>query len=221
MKKYLKLLSKINFKTIYFNLKYLPFRQAIKLPILISNKVYLRVTSGRLIIDSPIRTGLIHFGYGNVGIFDNKKSRSIWEVSGTIIFKGRCNIGHGSKISVWSNGKLIIGDNFTITAETSIVAFSEISFGNNCLLSWDILVMDTDFHKIKDESGSIINNPRPIFIGDKVWIGCRSLVLKGTIIPNNCIIGANSTVTKVLDKVNCLYAGTPVKIVKENISWES
>lgn len=220
MRKYLNFLLKLNFKTIYFNVKYLPFRQAIKLPILVSSKVYLRVTSGKLIIECPIRPGLIQLGYGMVGIFDNKKSRSIWEVSGTIVFKGKCNIGHGSKISVGSGGKLILGENFAITAETSIVAFSEIKFGNNCLLSWDILVMDTDFHKIKDDSGNIINKPRPIIIGDKVWIGCRCLVLKGTIIPNNCVIGADSTVSKVLEKDNCLYVGSPCKIVKENISWE-
>ena len=65
------------------------------------------------------------------------------------------------------------------TAETSIVAFTEIRFGNNCLLSWDILVMDTDFHKLKDEFGNIINKPRPIIIGDRIWIGCRCLILKG------------------------------------------
>ena len=62
MRKYLKFILKLNLKTIYFNLKYLPFIQAIKMPILISNKVYLRVTSGKVIIDSPIQTGLIQFG---------------------------------------------------------------------------------------------------------------------------------------------------------------
>lgn len=220
MKKYLQFLLKLNLKTIYFNLKYLPFRQAIKLPVLVSSKVSLRKTSGQLIIDCPIRTGLIQLGYGDIGIFDNKKSRSIWKVSGTVIFKGKCIIGHGSKISVGSSGKLIFGKNFAVAAETSIVAFSEIIFGNNCLLSWDILVMDTDFHKLKDESGNIINEPRPIVIGDHVWIGCRCLVLKGTIIPNNCVIGADSNVNKVLEKDNCLYIGNPCKMVKENISWE-
>lgn len=220
MKKIFKFLLRVNFKTLYFNLKYLPFRQAVKLPILISNKVYFKTTSGRLIIDCPIKTGLIQIGYGNIGIFDNKKSRSIWEVSGKIIFKGKCNIGHGSKISVGSTGILTLGENFVITAETSIVAFSEIQFGSNCLLSWDILFIDTDFHKLKDNSGNIINNPKPIIVGDKVWIGCRCLVLKGTVIPNNCVIGADSIVNNTLEKDNCLYVGSPCKIVKENILWE-
>lgn len=220
MTKYIKLLSKINFKTIYFNLKYFPLRQAIKLPVLVSGKVYLRKTSGKIKIDCPIRTGLILLGYENVGIFDDKKSRSIWEVSGEVIFKGKCNIGHGSKISVGNSGKLILGENFVITAESTIVAFTEIHFGDNCLLSWDILVMDTDFHKLKDETGIVINKPKPIIIGDKVWIGCRCLILKGSVIPNNCVIGADSIISRELEKENCLYVGNPCKMVKENISWE-
>lgn len=219
MKRYLRFLLEINFKTIYFNFKYLPFRLAIKMPVLVSKRVFLLVTSGKLIFDCPIRTGLIHIGYGKVGIFDKKVSRSIWEVQGNVIFKGKCDIGHGSKISVGKLGTLILGENFAITAESTIIAFSKIQFGNNCLLSWDILVMDTDFHTIKDELGNIINNPRPIIVGDKVWIGCRCLILKGAIIPNNCVIGANSTITKVLEKNYCLYAGNPCKILKENISW--
>jgi len=220
MKRYLNFLLTLNIKTIYFNLKYLPFRQAIKLPIYISSKVYLRSTAGKLKIDCPISTGLIRIGYGEIGIFDKQKSRTIWNVPGTVIFKGRCNIGHGSKISIETNGTLILGDNFTISAESSIAVSSEIQFGNNCLLSWDILIMDTDFHKIKDEFGNIINAPKPIIVGNNVWIGCRSLILKGAKIPNNCVIGADSIVSKALEKENGLYVGSPCKLVKENITWE-
>jgi acetyltransferase-like isoleucine patch superfamily enzyme len=223
MKKYLKILRKLsyfNFKTIYFNIKYLPFNQAIKLPILISKKVYLRKVLGEIKIECPVKTGIIQFGYGNVGIFDDKKSRSIWEVSGTIIFKGKANIGHGSKISVGDSAILTIGENFITTAETSIVASNEIKIGNDCLFSWDILIMDTDSHHLRENNGKIINSPKPIVIGNRVWLGCRSLILKGTIIPNNCVIGAESLVNKKLEKENCLYAGNPCKEIKEYINWE-
>jgi len=221
MGRYFRFLQKINFKTIYFNFKYLPFKQAVRMPIMVSRKVYLKKISGKIIIDCPIKTGIIQIGYGDVGIFDEKNSRSIWEVSGTVIFRGKCSIGHGSKITVGKIGKLEFGENFFITAESSIVAFKEIKFGDDCLLSWDILVIDTDFHKLKDEKGNIINEPRSIIIGNKVWVGCRCLVLKGTVIPNNCVIGADSIVNRVLEKGSCLYVGSPCKLSKENISWEN
>lgn len=218
--RFLKVLLKQNFKTIYFNFKYLPFRQAIKIPIMVSKKVYLLHTGGQIILDSPIISGMIQIGFGNVGIFDKEISRTIWEVSGTVIFKGTANIGHGSKICVM-NGVLILGNNFTITAESTIVTSNKIEFGNDCLLSWEILIMDTDFHKIKDISGNILNPPTPIIIGNKVWIGCRCLILKGATIPDNSVIGANSFVGKKLIKENAMYAGQPVRLLKEEIIWNS
>jgi hypothetical protein len=59
----------------------------LKLPIFLSSHVSLREISGHVVIDYPVRTGLIQIGFGKVGIFDYKKYRSIWEVSGTVVFK--------------------------------------------------------------------------------------------------------------------------------------
>jgi acetyltransferase-like isoleucine patch superfamily enzyme len=213
----LKILCKQNLKTIFFNFKYLPFKQAIMIPIKVSNNVYLLKIGGQLILDCPIQSEMIRIGYGDVGIFDKKASRSIWEVYGTVIFKGHALIGHGSKLSI--RGTLILGNGFHITAESAIVAFNRIEFGDNCLLSWDTLIMDTDFHTIKDKMDTIVNPSEPIVIGDKVWIGCRCLILKGAIIPNNCVIGANALVSKRLEKENAIYGGQPARIVKEDIVW--
>jgi len=220
MKQLLRLMLKFNIKTIYFNLKYLPFNQAIKLPILISSKLCLKACSGKIYIDAPIKTGMIQIGFGNIGLFDKKKSRSIWEVSGNVRFNGECHIGHGTKIMVGVNGNLAFGKNFLVTAESEIACFNHVEFGDNCLLSWDILIMDTDFHSIIDEMGNVLNPNKPVIIGNKVWIGCRCLVLKGTVIPNNCVIGANTTVKSQLDTENALYAGNPCKMLKQNISWK-
>jgi len=214
----LKFLLSLNYKTIYFNFKYLPFKQAIKIPIKVSKQVYLLHTGGQIKFDCPIHTGMIQIGYGGVGIFDKKVSRSIWEVSGTVVFKGRANIGHGSKICVMS-GTLVLGNNFKITAESTIVTANKIEFGKDCLLSWEILIMDTDFHNIKDQSENILNPPAPITIGNKVWIGCRSLILKGVTIPDNSVIGANSFVCKRLEKENAVYGGQPARLLKEEVIW--
>lgn len=225
-KQNMSLLSKVKktlqvgvFKTIYFNFKYLPFKQALKFPILVSKNVCLEKTNGQVLIDHPARPGLIKIGFGHVGIFDKIKSRCIWEVSGTVIFKGEANIGHGSKISV--GGILVLGGGFNITAESSILASNYIQFGSNCLLSWDILVMDTDFHKIIDKSGSVLNHSDAIVIGDKVWVGCRCLILKGAVIPNGCVIGANSFLSKKLENENTIYGGNPIRILNnQEICWE-
>ena len=221
MKEYLQLLLKLSFiKTLYFNCKYLPLKQAVKLPVFISRSVYLRKVSGKLIFECPIKPALVRIGFEEVGIFDDRLSRCIWEVSGKVVFKGRADFKHGSKLSVGKTGTIIFGEDVRISSETSIIAYNKIQFGYDCRLAWSVLVMDTDFHKILDEHGKIINESQPIIFGDRVWVGCGSLVLKGARIPNNCIIGAQSLVNKELERENCLYAGNPVKCVKEKISWE-
>lgn len=77
-------------------MKFLPLKDAIRLPFLISRKVLFLETRGKVKIDAPIKTGMIQIGYGKVGIFETKLSRSIW-LSGKVNFKGRANIVHGTK----------------------------------------------------------------------------------------------------------------------------
>lgn len=217
----LRLILKINFKTIYFNFKYFPIKTALKFPVLLSRKVSLLKTKGEIKFNCPIYPGMIHIGFGKIGAFDRKYSRSIWEVGGDVIFNGKANIGHGSKIIVGENGVLEFGKSFIISAEATIFAHHSVKFGDDCLISWDTLFMDSDFHKIKSSGHEVINPPKPIAIGNHVWIGCRSLILKGSSLPNGSIIAANSLVTKPLEKENCLYGGNPVKLIKENVFWEN
>ena len=214
-------IKKINYKTIYFNFHYFPFKQALKLPVLVAPQVYLKKLKGEIFVESPICYGLIRIGYEDVGIFDEKKSRTIWQVEGKVIFKGRANIGHGTRLSIYKNAKLTIGDNFHLTAESSIVVVKEVGFGKNCLLSWDILIMDGDLHPIRNKNGEIINPPQKIMIGNDVWIGCRCLILKGSSIPDNSIIGANTFIHGKLENRNgCIWGESPVKVLKEDITWD-
>lgn len=221
MSKIITFLKIINFKTIRFNLKYFPFKTALKLPVMISGNVLLLKMDGKISIDAPISTGMIKIGFGDIGIFDKKRSKSIWQVSGgTVIFKGNAIIGHGCKISIGEKGVLEFGKNISVTAETEIIAYDTIVFGNDCLISWDCLIMDTDMHEIFDKSGNQINQSKPIVIGNKVWIGCRSVILKGTKISDNSVIGTNSLITKDISDKSGVFAGNPVRFLRSDIDWK-
>lgn len=205
-------------KTIYVNFKYLKFKKAIKLPIFISHRVRLLSTKGSINIEGTIRTGMIRIGFGNVSIFDKRTSKSIFRNDGNITFKGTANIGHGSKLCV--AGDLFIGNKFEITAETAIVCAQKVIIGDNCLLSWDNLIMDTDFHKIKELNGDIINANKEVIIGNNVWIGCRCLILKGSVIGDNNVVAANTCITGEYEGNNQIIGGYPVRILKKDIIWE-
>ena len=81
--------------------------------------------------------------------------------------------------------------------------------------------MNTDFHKIIDKTSKLVLNiSKDIIIGNNVWIGCNTKVLNGSLIADNCVIGADSIVTKELNDSHSLYVGNPIRKIKENISWE-
>ena len=206
-------------RSLYFNLKYFNFWDAIKLPILISNNVYLRDMGGNIDIDFPITNGMILIGFKGIGIFDENYLRTIWEVKGTVIFKGNACIGHGSKLAVGNNGTLIFGKNFTVVAETTIMCQHYIEFGDGVVLSWDNLIMDTDFHKIIINN-QIVNENKPILIGNNVWVGCRCTILKGTIIDDGNVVSSNSRLTRHIPGQGLLIGGSPAKLLKTNIRWE-
>jgi acetyltransferase-like isoleucine patch superfamily enzyme len=216
----LKLLSRINLKTIIFNFKYFPIKTAVKLPVLIANNIYLHKTKGKITINGPIKTALIQIGYGKVGISDFKRARGIWQVAGEVVFNGRAFIMHGCKINVGENGQLIFGENFNMSTEVALVAEKKITIGNNSGISWESLVMDTDFHHIFDENGQVFNHPKEVIIGDNVWVGCRCTILKGANLPNGSIIAAGSLVTKKLVGEKSIFGGNPMRVLKENITWK-
>lgn len=211
---------RINFKSIFFNFKYFDFSTAIKLPILIDSKTKFFIKKGIIILPKDIRFGMIKFGYGG-SFFDLKDKKSVWQLKGQIIFKGSASFGNGTTISVLENSKLIIGDNFRAGSNCKFLSRKQIEFGANCLLSWNITIMDTDFHAVLNHKNEIINLPQRISIHNNVWIGCHSTILKGVEIGNNSVVAGNSVISKSESKNNVIIASSKQQIIKENIKWKA
>jgi acetyltransferase-like isoleucine patch superfamily enzyme len=219
MNKAFKLLSGLNFKTLIFNFRYFPFKTAVKLPVLISRNVYLYKMKGRVIINAPIQTGMIKIGFGKVAVTDFKRSRAIWEIYGDVVFNGKAYLMHGCKLSVMPGAELIFGDDVLVNTECAFVVQKKVEMGNNSGISWESLVMDTDFHYIYDEAAQVINPPKEVIIGRNVWVGCRCTILKGANIPCGSIIAANSLVTKTLVGEKNIFGGNPLRVLKSQITW--
>lgn len=205
-------------KTIFFNFKYLKFRDAIKLPVIISHKVVLAETNGSIAIESPVKTGMIRMGFGGVRIFDKKYSRSIWHVEGKVTFKGRTRLGYGTRLSIF--GDITFGNNFSISAQSQIECKKKITFGDDVLIGWDCLFMDADNHHILDKTGNIANPPKEIVVGNRVWFGARCVVIKGVIIGNDVVVAINSCIYGKFEDSNCVIGGNPPRILKKGIIWK-
>lgn len=82
----------------------------------------------------------------------------------------------------------------------------------------DTTIYNTDYHPIYDFEGNIINENRDVVIEDNVWVGRKTVVLKGVTLGNGCILGFGSIVSKSIPP-HCIAAGMPARVVKENVVW--
>jgi acetyltransferase-like isoleucine patch superfamily enzyme len=122
-------------------------------------------------------------------------------------------------IVVGKKGVLVIGNNVGMSS-TAIVCHENIEIGNNVNFGGNVTIYDTDFHslnpkvRINKATDRIGAQCKPVNIGDNVFIGAHSTILKGVIIGDNAIIGACSVVTKDVP-TNEIWAGNPAKFIKK------
>lgn len=211
-------------KTVYVNYKYLQLGGVKTLPIYVYNNTRLSSCRGKVVINGEMRRGMIRIGKSHLPIVDRKSNPSIWKVDddSTVVFNGRAYLNQGVKISVGLGGTLVFGDHVTITGRSEIVCNKRIDIGNNCLISWDVLFLDDDAHKIYDKDGILINESKAITIEDNVWIGCRNTILKGSRIPHDSVIACGSIITKQFNIPNTIIGGSGKNqhIIASDIYWK-
>lgn len=112
-------------------------------------------------------------------------------------------------VSVYHAGSVVtIGENTGLSG-TVIGAFAGITIGKNVKCGANTLITDGDWHPEDLRSGE----PKPVVIGDNVWLGVGVMVLKGAKIGDNTVIGANSVVTGEIP-ANVVAAGNPCKVIR-------
>lgn len=123
-------------------------------------------------------------------------------------------------LRVAPGGELIIGDNVGISGST-VSAVKSIRIGNNVLIGSGCIICDSDAHPIHPADRPFHERTKtaPIRIENDVFIGARTLVLKGVTIGRGSMIGAGSVVVKSIPPMS-VAAGNPAKIIKE-MSMES
>lgn len=127
-------------------------------------------------------------------------------------------------VTRYEGAEIIIGNNVGISGAT-IYARKSIYIGDNTLIGGNVKILDNDFHPIDQDirlqqvlsqypgdMADIIPS-RGIHIGKNCFIGCNSILLKGTNIGNGCVIGAGAVVSGSFDD-NCVIVGNPAKVVK-------
>lgn len=147
------------------------------------------------------------------------------------VFNGRNNtVRIGNNVSLknttfWfedDHNTIDIGEGTTFEKNVQLAACegTQINIGSDCMFSHDIYLRTTDSHPIINESGNRINEAKDITIGNHVWLGMQSPILKGAKISDNCVVAARALVTGSCHEPHSLIGGIPAKCLRKGINWK-
>jgi acetyltransferase-like isoleucine patch superfamily enzyme len=114
-------------------------------------------------------------------------------------------------VNAHADGRLEIGDGVFVNFGCSISAHTLVRIGNRCRIGQYAIILDCDYHERDGSEGH--GHPRPISIGERVWMGARVTVLKGVSVGDGAVIGAGSVVTRDIPP-GVLAAGVPACVVR-------
>lgn len=211
-------------KTLYFNFKKFPFQTARKLPVFFYGRVKLHDISGEIVIEAPIKRGMIGFGQSFELI---RKAQGISEfyLTGKLICKGHAHFGKDYLIYIGENALCEMGHMFGMGTKGKLICYNEITFGDYVRVGFESQIIDSNFHQMYDTvTGEKSALTSKIKIGNYNWVGNRSSVMQKTNTPDYCIISSNSLANKDYSHLgnHILIGGIPAQLIRNNISrdWE-
>ena len=118
-------------------------------------------------------------------------------------------------VIIAGSGTLIIGDNTSVNARTIIACYGHMTIGRNTMIAPMSYLLDIDHEIASTELPIALQGYRtaPVFIGDDVWIGAQTVIVKGVTIGNGAIVGANSFVNRDIPSL-VIAAGSPAKVIR-------
>ncbi len=135
----------------------------------------------------------------------------------TLGINRRCKVYVYENASLHFNGKVGMSN-------AVIVSTKSIIIGNNVMIGGGVTIIDSDFHSLNykdwftdaDERNMISES---ITIGNNVFIGMNSIVLKGVHVGNGAVVGAGSVVVSDIPD-NEMWAGNPARYIKTLNNFE-
>lgn len=213
--------------TIYFNYKRLPFSQAKSLPIIFYKHAYATISGGGKIILSDnfiANKQKVHIGFPAYD-FEYQCEKTHLNIShGTLTVNGKLEFRRGCIIDV--KGDMECGNDVLFGPRCRIRVHNKTTLGNFIRIAHETQLFDSNFHfseKI-DEPGYYPIS-KPITIGSYCWIGNRSTLSPGVVLPDYTTVASNSLVNKnfsALSKYSTI-GGVPAKFIREGYTrvWDT
>ena len=204
-------------KSLYLCLRLFPFKEAIRMPILVSFRTkIMRVKKNTVKFEKPPGRFQIKIGIGGSEKIHPQKSRLFLD-KGAIIFEGSAVFAGGTVLA--NAGIMRFGTHFYCNKNCTIWCTDEVSFGEDCLLGWNIMIHDDNGHIVTTNGKAAADKHPGIRIGDHCWICSDCTLLRGSGLGSHSILGCGSVLTKMIQEDHVLIAGNPGMKKKENIDW--
>ncbi|MCO5978610.1 acyltransferase [Ideonella oryzae] len=120
-----------------------------------------------------------------------------------------------------ANTRLRIGEKTTtMGVKITMHEAGVIDIGRDCMFAGEVRMDTSDMHSVLDAAtGDRLNPPGDIHIGDHVWLGYGTYVMKGVHIGAHCVVGTGSIVTQDLPPQS-LAVGIPARVIRSGVTWD-
>ena len=208
---------KINwYATLRINFSKFEFRDAIKLPFIVYGKLTITDLSGSIVINCPLKRGLIEIGAKEEMVVTSYKTAQL-TLAGDLIVNGPCIIGQDVAIIIQKGGSFTVGEGCYLGNHTKLLIVNDVYFGKWVRFTYDSQLVSTNFHPMKDMvTGKVKRiSKKGIVINDYCWIGNHSTIMAGVTLPTKSIVASNSLVNKDFsDSPDYpLFGGIPAKLI--------
>lgn len=137
----------------------------------------------------------------------------IWLVRQIFVYCGpHVRVNHGATFGTGVNVRL--GDNSSIAANAWIA--NDTCIGNDVMMAPYVIILSNSHNFDRTDIPMRQQGappPRPVTIGDDVWIGTRVIILPGVTVGNHAILGAGAVVTKDVPEW-AIVGGNPAQVIR-------
>jgi acetyltransferase-like isoleucine patch superfamily enzyme len=110
---------------------------------------------------------------------------------------------------------IVVGDRCVIGAGSTLTAHESITLGDDVWFGQGVFVSDAS-HGYQDPETPIglqLGSHQPVVIGSGTWVGHGAMILPGTRIGRQVVVGAGSVVRGTVPD-HCVVAGVPARVVR-------
>ncbi len=203
------------FKTLYANFKLLPFRQAVRLPIVICGNTQLLLDHSSVRFRCKPCFGTFMFGRNHEFYLSSATPGLLMMTHGTVIVEGPVSFSPGCTLRVCEGGVLRLGGNNSISGGCKVMCNGRTTIGRAARLGFNCVCCDTDyFHYMAAKDGTV-------YIGNNSWTADSTSIMCGAQLPDHTFVASRSFVNEDFrdwgDDAGIVIAGSPGKVVRQGV----